>query len=76
MVNIVNLLTISCYLSFNTSLKYMVQKCWFIMSMVHLEEDARRYGPLDTFRDNLKISVKAFAINPNTWEHASQDRAK
>ena len=33
-VNTVNLLKISWYLSFNTSLKYMVQKCWFIMSII------------------------------------------
>ena len=33
-------------------------------------------GQHKRFKDNLKISVKAFAINPNTWEHAAQDRVE
>ena len=33
-------------------------------------------GQKKCFKDNLKISVKAFTINPNTWKHTAQDRAE
>ena len=42
-----------------------------------LQEGKRSQGgQKKPFKDNLNISVKAFAINPNTWEHTAQDRAE
>ena len=38
-----------------------------------LQEGKRSQGGQNKhFKDNLKISVKVFAINPNTYEHAAQ----
>ena len=42
-----------------------------------LQEGKRSQGgQKKRFKDNLKISVKVFVINPNTWEHDAQDRAE